>query len=449
MLKFLFRKSPSPYDKYPFTMNRIRFFAVVVAGLVLATSVRAQNDQTVSADDTARFLAGVQLSPDSPLAQIAQDPNIKQHAVHFDTAFDKVEKNQMSKVRTWSAANLNAPKPVMFYMFGGPDFLYANAFFPNATTYVLSGLEPVGQIPDITKLPRWSVVQVLRNIQRSLRTVLTLSYFITAHMSQDLNTGPVNGTLPILYVFLARSGKVIHDVSLVHLDEQGALQPGEGSRPRSPAHGVKIIFSENDGPQKTLYYFSTNLADERGKNIALLQFMKSLGQGDSFVKSASYLLHSSEFSQVRNFILDNSSLILQDDTGVPVRLLDTAKWQLRPFGRYVGPIPIFEGMYQSKLNDLYKKNQPGPIDFGVGYRWYGNQSNLLLATRNPAVPEETASISREPAPQNVEAAARNTEIETAAVTRRPANRAPPGHPKDEFVPFPFFPFFLFLPPPPP
>jgi hypothetical protein len=424
-----------------FEMNPIKFFAVVAAGLVLATSVRAQSDQTVSADDTARFLAGMQLSPNSPLAPIAQDPNIKQHAVFFDIAFDKVEKNQLSKIRTWSASYLNAPKPVMFYMFGGPDFLYANAFFPNATTYVLSGLEPVGQIPDIVKLPRWSVVQALRNIQGSLRNVLTLSYFITAHMSQDLNAGPVNGTLPILYVFLARSGKVIHEVSLVHLDEQGALQPGEGSRPLSRARGVKIIFSENDGPQKTLYYFSTNLEDERGKNIAFLQFTKSLGQGDSFLKSASYLMHSSNFSQVRNFILDNSSLILQDDTGVPARLFDTATWQLLPFGRYVGPIQMFEGMYQSKLQEVYQKNHPIPVDFGVGYRWYGNQSNLLLAIRNPNPPaasEVTASISKDAAPQKIE-------IDAVAVARRPVYRASPNRPKEE-VPFIFFPFMLLMPP---
>ena len=416
-----FRKFPPSYDEYALTMKRIRFFAVVAACLMLATSVRAQNDQTVSANDTARFLAGMQLSPDSPLAQIAQDPNIKQHATFFDSAFDKAEKNQLSKIRTWSAANLTAPKPVMFYMFGGPDFLYANAFFPNATTYVLSGLEPVGQIPDILKLQRWSVVQALRNIQGSLRNVLTLSYFITAHMSQDLNAGPVNGTLPILYVFLARSGKTIHDVNLVHLDEDGTLQQGDGIRERSPARGVKIVFSEDSGPRKTLYYFSTNLADVRGKNIALLQFAKSLGQGDSFVKSASYLLHSSEFSQVRNFILDNSSLILQDDTGVPARLLDTAKWQLRPFGRYVGPIAMFEGMYQSKLNEIYQKNQPGPIEFGVGYRWYGNQSNLLLAMRNPAAPEVAASGAKDQTPRKDK-----EEVETVAATPTAATAAAPA-----------------------
>jgi hypothetical protein len=427
------------YASIPVIMNRIRFFAVVVAGVLLATSVYAQNEPTVSANDTARLLAGMPVSASSPLAQIAQDANVKQHAAYFDAAFEKVEKNQLSKIRVWSATNLTSPKPVMFYMFGGPDFLYANAFFPNASTYVLSGLEPVGQIPELLKLQRWSVVQALRNIQGSLRNVLTLSYFITAHMSQDLNAGPVNGTLPILYVFLARSGKTIHDVSLVHLDEQGALQAGDGIKVRAPARGVKIMFSEDGGAQKTLYYFSTNLSDERGKSNALLLFSKSLGQGDSFVKSASYLLHSSEFSQVRNFILENSSVILQDDTGVPVRLLDTAKWQLRPFGRYVGPIAMFEGMYQTKLNELYQKSQPGPIEFGVGYRWYGNQSNLLLATRNPSAPSDvTASISKD-------APVRSSEVETPPVERKPVYQARPKPPKEE-MPFPIFPFFLFMQP---
>jgi hypothetical protein len=441
---FAFRKSRTTSNALK--VNRIVFSIVLVASLALATIARAQSDQIASANDTARFLAGMQPSANSPLVQLSQDAAAKQHAAYFDTAFGNVEKNQLAKVRAWSAANLNAPKPVMFYMFGGPDFLYANAFFPNATTYVLSGLEPAGQIPDLMKLPRGSVVQALRNIQGSLRSVLTYSYFITAQMSQDLNSGPVNGTLPILYVFLARSGKTIHDVSLVHLDQQGVLHPGEGSRPLSPARGVKIVFSENDGPQKTLYYFSSNLEDERGKNIALLQFTKSLGQGDSFVKSASYLLHNSNFSQVRNFILDNSSVILQDDTGVPARQFDTAKWQLRPFGRYVSPIPIFEGMYQSKLNELYQKNRPSPIDFGVGYRWHSNESNLLLAVRSAGAPEVTASVSQEAAP-------RQAEIETAAITRRPVYRTPPSRPKDENesmrspeLPFPIFPFFLFMPP---
>ncbi len=40
----------------------------------------------------------------------------------------------------------------MYYMFAGPDFLYANIFFPYANTYILAGLEPVGQVPDLLRV---------------------------------------------------------------------------------------------------------------------------------------------------------------------------------------------------------------------------------------------------------------------------------------------------------
>ena len=407
-------------------MTRIGFVATLVASFVVATAASAQNSQTVSVDDTARLLAGMPISENSPLAKLAQDPSAKQHASYFDTAFGNVEKNRLTKIRAWSSANLTSPQPVMFYMFGGPDFLYADAFFPNATTYVLSGLEPVGQIPDLLKLQLGTVMQAQRNIHRSLHTVLTISYFITAHMMSDLSSGPVNGTMPILYVFLARSGKSIREVSLVHLNELGELQLGEGTR-QSPARGVKIVFTTADGPPKTLYYFSTDLADERGRNIALLQFCKSLGQGDSFVKSASYLLHNSNFSQVRNFLINNSKSILQDDTGIPVYHFNTAYWQLQPFGRYVGPIQIFEGNYQSRLNELFRKNRTAPLEFGVGYRWHPNESNLMLAVKTANIPEVTAAVSQASAPP-------------------PPYRAPQRRVENEPLPFPVFPFFLFQPP---
>jgi len=61
----------------------------------------------------------------------------------------------------------------MFYMFSGPDFLYADAFFPEATTYVMAGLEPPGQIPDLQKMPRGSLGPSLGSVARS---GWTLSY---------------------------------------------------------------------------------------------------------------------------------------------------------------------------------------------------------------------------------------------------------------------------------
>jgi hypothetical protein len=104
-------------------------------------------------------------------------------------------------------------------------------------------------------------------------SLFNFSFFITQNMKTQLREGPVNGTLPILYVFLARTGKSIHELNLVSLDEHGNFQiaaelaaPNSTNKPvTSPPHsaasGVKIVFSDGAGPKQTLYYFSTNLAD--------------------------------------------------------------------------------------------------------------------------------------------------------------------------------------------
>src|SRR5258707_3210642 len=72
------------------------------------------------------------------------------------------------------------------------------------------------------KLPRGGIGSTLYNVERSLSSVLSFSFFITKLMKSDLHAGQVSGTLPILYVFLARSGKTVRDVSLISLDDKGA-----------------------------------------------------------------------------------------------------------------------------------------------------------------------------------------------------------------------------------
>jgi hypothetical protein len=94
-------------------------------------------------------------------------------------------------------------------------------------------------------------------------------------------------------------------------------------------------------------------------------------------------LHSGSFSKIRDFLTANSATILEDDSGIPLAYFDPKKWQLQPFGHYMAPLGIFPGTYQPKLSDLFR--QAAPIDFGYGYRWRRNESNLLLAVRTDAV----------------------------------------------------------------
>ena len=196
-------------------------------------------------------------------------------------------------------------------------------------------------------------------------------------MKTELYVGPVHGTLPILYVFLARTGKTIQEVSFVGIDEAGNfVSPGVKN---AAGKGVKIVFSDGSGARKTLYYFATNLADDSIGRTGFLQFCAKLGPADSFIKSASYLLQTGRFNKVRNFLLEQSATILQDDTGIPIAYFDPKVWRFQAFGRYVGPLNISGATYQARMGELFRNAIP--IDFGVGYRWRINESNLVLAAK--------------------------------------------------------------------
>ena len=359
---------------------RLAFRVLTLAfpfALALAQPSRAAD--TVTVDDTARFLAGMPPSAGSPLTPLTRDPTWQRHARFFDQAFAQLEQRQLAKIRAWSDTNLAAPRPTMFYMFSGPDFLYADAFYGKATTYVLSALEPPGSVPDLTRLSHGGVGAALYNVERSLSSILSFSFFITKQMKVDLHAGQISGTLPILYVFLARSGKTIHGVTPVALDENGAVITENLGK--STVRGTRIMFAGNDGVERTLYYFSTDLSNAGVKASGFLKFCATLAPGNSLLKSASYLLHSGNFTTVRDFILANSATLIQDDSGIPLAYYNKKRWRFFPFGRYAGPIAEFPGRYQESYAELFHRAQP--MDFGIGYRWRSHESNLLLAVKLP------------------------------------------------------------------
>jgi len=374
--------------------------ATLADALLLAAALPVQAADTATADDTAKFLAGMMPSADSALTPLTRDPAWQRHARFFDTAFAQLEQRQLSKIRAWSETNLAAPRPTMFYMFSGPDFLYADAFYSKASTYVLSALEPPGSVPDLARLPRGGISAALYSVERSLGSILSFSFFITKQMKVDLHAGQINGTLPVLYVFLARSGKTIKSVTPVALDDKGAAYFANENPGPNAVRGARIIFAGPDGVEKTLYYFSTDLSNSGVKASGFLKFCSTLAPGNSLLKSASYLLHSGNFTTVRDYILANSATIIQDDSGIPLHYYSPRKWRFFPFGRYAGPIGEFPGRYQESYAELFRRAQP--MDFGIGYRWRTHESNLLLSVRLPddgsTTPEATSSTEPLPPP---------------------------------------------------
>ncbi len=384
--------------------------------------VPASYAEKATVNDTARFLAGLPLG-EGALDQVTRDPAWQSHAASFNNSWRQLESQRLSKIRAWSASNIKdrAGAP-MYYMFSGPDFLYANAFYPEASTYILSGLEPVGRIPVINDYTR----RALGNLRQSMASSISLSFFITKNMKHQLRETALSGTLPILMVYIARAGKTIDDVSLVSLSPEGEVSPFDRNAPQRGVQGAKITFHSSGKPQQTLYYFSTDISDSGVKNSGFLKFVGSFGRGDALFKAASYLPHSGGFSQVREFILDKADHIVQDDSGIPLGSFKRDQWSFQPFGRYLGPIALFPGRHQNQLSELYNRGNAKPIDWGMGYRWRTNESNVLLASRKdiPAREQLRPAISQTPNRQPADTAAPATTATTPPAAKVEASAGP-------------------------
>ena len=195
---------------------RLTRAALVVALFVAAGPSFAA--ETATANDMALFLAGLQPAAQSPLSVLTRERAWQQHARYFDNAWKELERRQLSHIRKWSSEHIAVRQPTTFYMFGGPDFLYVDAFLPGSVTYVLSGLEEVGRLPEMEPITPGTLPGMLDDLHASTRNVLRISYFLTKQMRYQLHDAQLNGTLPILYTFLARSGKTITRVELVKIE---------------------------------------------------------------------------------------------------------------------------------------------------------------------------------------------------------------------------------------
>ncbi len=350
-------------------------------------------------DTAARLLAGLPPRGYADAVPLAADARWQRHARLLDASWEQLEKRQLSKVRRWSATNLPETalsRGTVFYMFSGPDFLYADAFYPHAETYILCGMEAVGPVPDPAALPPHLINGELRGLRDSINSILSFSFFLTKEMKGDLYNRRLSGTLPVLCLFLARTGKTITAIEPLELDAEGRAHPRkEGTRlARHSAPGVRITFhTDPPGRPRTLYYFCTDISDSGLKNSGFLSFCRSFGQGVSCVKSASYLMHKSYFSGVRSFLLEQSGMLVQDDSGVPCSFFGDDAWQVAYFGRYPGPIPLFKEYRQPQLARNYRSGNPTPLDFGIGYRHRIGESMLMVASKRPPATPETAEHS--------------------------------------------------------
>ncbi len=350
----------------------------------------------------ARFIAGM-AAPHGELAALQTKPAWVEYSRFFDRNWKNLDKRLLIPERQWAERELGAAassQGTVFYPFSGPDFANVYAFFPRARTYVLVALETLGEIPELDDMSDGQFKSYLQSMKNSLRDLLNINYFISSHMDAEIEKTEIKGVLPVLLFKLARSNAQVLDVRYwtMGLDGQVREFPALGTTARDfPAlgttdldlnniPGIRITFkaagSEGNHPQ-SLYYFRLDLSNQFfDRNPSFLAFLRGLAPFTTFMKSASYVMHDNKVSSARQFMLDQSRYIVQEDSGIPLKYFEPTIWSLKFHGRYVKPISAFSQNHQKALASIYKADKKiKPLPFGFGYYFTPGAANLMFGEK--------------------------------------------------------------------
>lgn len=303
-----------------------------------------------------------------------------------DSDWEVVCKYKIKPIKNWAdSVGLSIEKDTntLFYPFAGADFLYANSFFPKAKNYILIGLEPVGHLKDPDSLPEPTLQKYLNRIESSLYFSNKVGFFRTNSMRTELNQTELDGTIHLLAFYIKRCGYYISGIDYFSLDTLGKMK-GFVKKDKSKPYAVKISFCDSAMTcTQNLYYFSYDLSDSYlKKHKEILTFVKSFGKQNTFLKAASYLMHTDEFTTMRTYLIDNCDAVLQDDSGIPYRFLSADIWDIKLFGTYSKTISLFKHKYQHDLKKAIDSSKyKGRIPFRIGYNVNHNEVNIQYAQK--------------------------------------------------------------------
>lgn len=358
---------------------------VIIDSTIIEPSIKI-ND---SLNAIATIIAGMYNNSNSEFNFLLKNKDYLNFATNFNNRWLKFDTTRLEKLKLFQQKVLSKnvkPAQTLFYPFSGPDILYAYTFFPDVENYIMVGLEPVGTLPKFTNNPEDSIVNYFNKINTSLNAILKFSFFRTESMSKDLKNEEVDGTLHLLFLFLTRTGNSIISANPVSIDSTGSIIEKNNfidlKKSNHRTKGIQIKFLTKNNQVKTISYFSLNAAnDGLSKNKGFTTYLNKIENFNTYLKGASYLLHSAHFSIIRNVILNGSNCIIQDDSGIAFKYFDKNKFTFKFFGDYIKPISLFSKNYQKDLDSVWHSQGSEKIGFGIGYNFKDNNSNLLIATK--------------------------------------------------------------------
>lgn len=355
--------------------------ALVLAWAATTTTMTPATAATP--DQTARLLAG--LSTDGFAADKDKQKRLDKYAKTVSEKWASYWKRIATPMIDWAKADLaQTPGETIFYPFAGADLPTVAQLYPHAGRYVLVALQTGGPVPDLQAMSARSLDNYLDIFRKGFIDFARRGFFRTDDLKADTGREKtVEGVTPVLLAFAARMGFTVDSVTPIRIAADGKdVEPNPGPKGDVATWDcVRFGLTAADGRKVTLDYLWLDLSDDYlAKHANAKTWLDGITHYKTFTKAASHLLQKSFFSTMRDTLLANAPVVVQDETALDYR--DMVKvFDVQLYGRFQRAHRLWTEGVQRELATAYKKaGDVKPLPFRFGYDKEAG-SCLQVATR--------------------------------------------------------------------
>ena len=267
----------------------------------------------------------------------------------------------------------------VFYPFSGPDFVTANQLYPDADRYVMVAMQAAGEPALLAPMSPERAQHFQTKFLREWKRFAYNAFFITAELEADRFAKSAHiGITTILTTFALYTGYDVAELYPIAYDPAS----GQFIKAQGPWNSVRLVLKKN-GKTVALDYVSLDLSDQNLLvNEPMRGWLSHMTQHPMLIKAASHLLQDGNFIVLRDMIVKNAPIVVQDETGVDyAQLKKIGNVQL--YGGFSLPFEQFSPHKQQSLAQAYKQaTDVEPIPFAFSYNKEHERRSVQIVRRD-------------------------------------------------------------------
>jgi hypothetical protein len=252
--------------------------------------------------------------------------------------------------------------------------------YPDADRYVMVAMQAAGEPALLAPMSPERAQHFQTKFLREWKRFAYNAFFITAELEADRFAKSAHiGITTILTTFALYSGYDVVELYPIAYDSAS----GQFIKSAGPYNSVRLVLKKN-GKTVALDYVSLDLSDQ---NLLVKEPMRGwlshMTQHPMLIKAASHLLQDGNFIVLRDMIVKNAPMVVQDETGVDYSHLK----KIGPVDLYGGfslPFEQFSPHKQQSLAQAYRQaTAVKPMPFAFSYNKEHERRSVQVVRREP------------------------------------------------------------------